>query len=258
MSDAIQAAVQRFGLSEARPVSTPIDKHLHPRAPKEEKANRQLYMSIVGTINYIANAGRPDIAYASHQLSRYCIDPSRVHLQAARRVIQYLKCTAKLGVQIDDQGSSKLVSYADADFAADTDRVSVTGSLQFYNGNLISWRSIKQKSVSTSTCEAELNSLRSTALLNMATRSLLEELGQGVVGPSTCFVDNQATLAVVRGSKHSTTLKHVAISIAKVREEVTNGSLKVKYVPTDQNLSDICTKPLARARFEYLRSHLLV
>ncbi len=257
MEDAIDTAVVRFGLSDARGISTPIDKHLQPREPKEEKANRHLYLSIIGTINYIANAGRPDIAYAAHQLSRYCVDPSYAHLQAARRVVQYLKCTAKLGVSIDATADSKLVSYADADFAADSDRVSVTGAVQYHGGNLISWRSVKQKAVSTSTCESELNALRGTALLNISTRALMEELGQDVSSPSTCFVDNMATIAVVRGTKHSTSLKHVSVSIAKAREEVSNGSLSVKYIPSVDNIADICTKPLARVRFEYLRSYLL-
>ena len=69
-----------------------------------------------------------------------------------------------LGNRIDDSSEDfdadidifNLTGYCDADYGADKlTRKSRTGYLFFLNGSLISWQSKMQKTVSTSTAEAE-------------------------------------------------------------------------------------------------------
>ena len=51
------------------------------------------YCSIVGTLNWLAGGSRPDIATITCILSQYLHVAHSYHLQAAKRVVQYLKGT---------------------------------------------------------------------------------------------------------------------------------------------------------------------
>ena len=44
-------------------------------------------------------------------------------------------------------------------------------------------------------------------------------------------------------------IKHIDLRYHFIREAVEDGKIIVKYVPTDENVSDIFTKPLARPKF---------
>eukprot|EP00798_Chlamydomonas_sp_ICE-L_P004255 gene4255-biopygen21980 len=61
--------------------------------------NNKLYISRVGSLIYLSTCTRPDIAYAVGCLSRCSAVPTRVHWQAADRLLIYLKlhkdCTAE-------------------------------------------------------------------------------------------------------------------------------------------------------------------
>ena len=52
------------------------------------------YQSIVESLMYIAGCTRPDIQFAANHLGRYMSKPMQKHVQAAKRVIKYLKQTS--------------------------------------------------------------------------------------------------------------------------------------------------------------------
>ena len=45
----------------------------------------------MGSLLYLACWTRPDIAFAVSELSRFVSDPGTVYMQAAKRVLRYLK-----------------------------------------------------------------------------------------------------------------------------------------------------------------------
>ena len=49
------------------------------------------YLSVLGSLLYIANITRPDISYCISALARYGKDPNLSHHQALERVVLYLK-----------------------------------------------------------------------------------------------------------------------------------------------------------------------
>jgi methyl coenzyme M reductase subunit D len=51
--------------------------------------------------------------------------------------------------------------------------------------------------------------------------------------------------------------KHIDVKYHFVRERVETGEIKVEYIPTDQQLADIFTKPLQKQRFETLRDKIM-
>ena len=51
-------------------------------------------------------------------------------------------------------------------------------------------------------------------------------------------------------------LKHIEIRYHYIRDMVQKGVVKLKYVPTEEQVAYILTKPLSGVKFEYFRDNL--
>lgn len=78
---------------------------------------------------------------------------------------------------------------------------------------------------------------------------LFDDLQLTLLAPPSILCDNiGATRLVLNPVLHSR-MKHIAIDLHFVRDLVSKGVLSVSYVNTLDQLVDILTKTLARARF---------
>jgi hypothetical protein len=48
------------------------------------------YRRIVGQLNFLKKSTRPYIAYATHQVARFCQDPKATHAEAIKHITKYL------------------------------------------------------------------------------------------------------------------------------------------------------------------------
>ena len=55
--------------------------------------DKQRYMQIVGSLQYVATVTRPDICFAASSLARYMSCPTTHLLKCAERVLRYLSAT---------------------------------------------------------------------------------------------------------------------------------------------------------------------
>ena len=82
----VEKILEKFGQTEAKPVSTPAD--LNVKLQKEDGFSRPVdvtsYQSIVGSLLYAAIATRPDIAQAVRVVSNFCANPTQNHLTATK------------------------------------------------------------------------------------------------------------------------------------------------------------------------------
>ena len=62
-----------------------------------------MYKQLVGSLMYMT-ATRPDLMYVVCLLSRFMSTPTELHLQAAKKVLRYLKGTINLGVFLSQEG----------------------------------------------------------------------------------------------------------------------------------------------------------
>jgi len=85
-------------------------------------------------------------------------------------------------------------------------------------------------------------------------RIFLQELGFEE-GPLLIRGDNQGALKLAESEENHRRTKHIDIRFRFLRD-VENGSLKLEYVSTDDNVADALTKPLFKQRFESLRSFM--
>ncbi|GJU22956.1 retrovirus-related pol polyprotein from transposon TNT 1-94 [Tanacetum coccineum] len=77
--------------------------------------------------------------------------PTKKHLNAVKRIFQYLKGTINMGLWYSKNTGMSLIAYADADHVGFQDtRRSTSGSAQFLGDKLVSWSSKKQKSIAIS------------------------------------------------------------------------------------------------------------
>lgn len=98
---------------------------------------------------------RPDVAYAVSVVSQFMHNPSECHMDAIIRILRYLKSAPRKGLMFSMDNHLDVSEYTDADWAGCiTDRKSTSGYFIFVGGNLVTWRSKKQKVVVRSSAEA--------------------------------------------------------------------------------------------------------
>ena len=270
----ITKALERFGLAECKVANTPeVPGAASDSTPGLDKpTDRQRYMEIVGTLMYAAISTRPDIAHAVHYLASNMVAPTSRHMQAAERVLRYLAGTKGVGLVFgsrngDAVGDSRghgtqvqveVCAYADADWANDKiGRKSISGWVAKLNGDPVSWSSKKQRTVATSTCEAELYAQAAGIQEVLWLQGLLGELGLNVGVPSRVYGDNQGTIALSKKGVKSERTKHVDVKYHFVTETVEAGTIGLKWVPSAEQQADIFTKALSAPVFLQLRKNLM-
>jgi transposase InsO family protein len=253
----IEALLEKFGVSDGgRVVDTPMHKGFVPTQMPYVEDERDgsgagvpldpghRYCELIGSLLYIANTTRPDIAQAVGVLSRYRCNPTTAHWNAAMRVLHYLRDTKDKVLVLGGNSSVVLEGYVDADFAGDLDsRFSTSGYVFYVCGGAVSWASKKQNSVATSTVEAEF--MASSLAIKEANwlRSFLEEIGEPPWSVKI-YVDNQGCINHLRNPVNSKFTKHIAVAFHFAREAIKLCQVDVQYVESAKNRADVMTKPL--------------
>lgn len=240
--------LDRFGMSQCKPVVTPIIKGA--QSGKVEKAEKSFpYRQAVGALMYLMTGTRPDIAFAVGVASRSLENPTESDWLGVKRIFRYLKGTACQGLTYK-QGYKKdtLECYSDADHGGDdTTGRSTSGVICMYAGGAISWLSQRQSSVAISTTEAEIVAASEAAREIVWLKRLLEEIINVSILPEL-QVDNEAAIRLAQNPEYHRRTKHIKTRHFFVRELVTAGDIEVKRVPTEFQIADIMTKPLHKPR----------
>ena len=140
---------------------------------------------------------------------------------------------------------------------------SQTGYLFTCRGTAISWRSVKQTLVATSSNHAELLAIHEASRECFWLRSVIHHIREMCGLPSTTSIpttiheDNAACIAQLKGDfiKGDRT-KHILPKFFFTHELQQNGDISVQQVRSSDNLADLFTKSLPTATFERLRSKI--
>lgn len=206
------------------------------------------FRALVGTLFWLANGTRYDIAHAVNQLARCVESPDENALSAGRRVLRYLSGTRSQGLlyRAGNGGDLVLEAFSDSDYAGDeSTSKSTTGGLLKLGGAPIHWLSKQQSTVSRSSTEAEYVAAGECGRLIIWLRVLLAELGCAQSLPTPLRIDNETAIAMVTDDgRQFPRRKHIRVVYHWIREAAKDGFLSPLWVPTDKQEADLLTKAL--------------
>ncbi|POM69506.1 Integrase catalytic core protein [Phytophthora palmivora] len=171
-------------------------------------ATVKTFQSLVGSLLWITQCTRPDVAFAVHKITRRTNAPTLGDWKLAKRELRFLARTSTLKLHMKGNGGDNrrldVVGYCDADYAGDkTDRKSTTGGLVTVDGMAVSWVCKKQGGVSLSTMEAEYTAAAVVTQELLGVRELLGEMKVSHEMSMQLYRDNQAALKHIEGEHSS-------------------------------------------------------
>jgi hypothetical protein len=258
----IEKIAAKFGCDNgAFAIETPLPTtELTVNKGTATKGDIKYYQQLIGSLLYTAVMVRPDIAFAASFLSRFLTNPSVHHIRAAKRVIGYLFCTRYCSLCYGTSREAEfLIMASDASHGDDLDtRRSTQGYIVFLYGGPIVWKSTRQATVTTSSTEAELLAVSSTAREAMALRRLFAQMRIRLPLPYEIFCDNQQTirLVVATNARINTKLRHIDIHNMWLRQEYQKGSFQLTFKPSKEIEADGLTKNLPKQAFKHFISQL--
>ncbi|XP_047251348.1 uncharacterized mitochondrial protein AtMg00810-like [Capsicum annuum] len=200
--------ISDMGLSNSKPVGAPMelnqklttskfDSYFPPVGSTDKfLEDPTRYQKLVGRLLYLTIT-RPVIACAVQLLSQFMHKPKISHMEAAMRVVKYVKNSPGLGILMTSKGAKQLRAFCDADWAScPNTRKSTTGYFVFCGDSLVSWKSKKQNTISISLAEAEYRSLASTVAEIVWLVGLYKELGVDVALPMSICSDSKSLIQI--------------------------------------------------------------
>ncbi|GJT36008.1 retrovirus-related pol polyprotein from transposon TNT 1-94 [Tanacetum coccineum] len=170
---------------------------------------------------------KQDIAYAVSVVSQFMHDPSKDHMKAVYRILRYLKSSSGKGLFFAKTQSREVSGYTNADWAENrTDGKSTSGYFTFVGGNLVTWRSKKQK-----------------------IKRILRDLGIDHTDPMKLYCDNQAAVKICNNPVQHDRTKHVEVDHHFIKDHLEKRTVELPFVASKDQLADILTKAVCGSIF---------
>ena len=124
--------------------------------PKDiQRMSKIPYASAIGSLIYVMLCTRPNIAHVVSVISRYQSNLDKEYWISVKCIFKYLRRTKNMFL-IFRRGELRVQGYTDSDFMFDIDdRKSISDSIFWYNGGVVSWKYFKQPIIVDSTIEAK-------------------------------------------------------------------------------------------------------
>ena len=185
-------------------------------------------------------------------MSQFLANAGHAHLNAALRVLSYLKGTKERCLHLGG-GIPDIAGFSDLDWGSDHDDRKSTSAYVFHLGlGAVSWKLKKQMSVALSSVESEYMAMCQAVKEAVWLSGLLEDLGIELQSPLIIYGDNQGALALAQNPDTHPCSKHVDIQYHFTRDLVCAGRIAVKYIPTKLMIANALTKPLPQPQFSML------
>ncbi|KAK3006834.1 hypothetical protein RJ639_015528 [Escallonia herrerae] len=238
------------GMLECKPADTPIVQNHGLREHQAQiPTNKERYQRLVGKLIYLSHT-RPDIAFAVSLVSQFMHNPSKDHMNAVIRILQYLKSSPGKGLMFRKHHHLDIDGYTDADWVGNaTDRRSTSGYFTFVGGNLVTWRSKKQNVVALSSAEAEFRGMAKGLCELLWLKGLLAEIGYSSKSSMNMFCDNKSAIQIAENPVQHDRTKHVEVDRHFIKEKLEAKIIRFPFVKSEEQLADILTKAVSSKVF---------
>eukprot|EP00924_Labyrinthula_sp_SR-Ha-C_P014917 maker-scaffold_9-augustus-gene-2.0-mRNA-1 protein AED:0.20 eAED:0.20 QI:0/0/0/1/0/0.5/2/0/523 len=227
----------------AQKINTPYIPNEYLYKEEDGVLDPALYQSIIGSLTYVSETIRPDIAFAVNRLAVFGNCPTKKHLNAAKRVLRYLSQTKDLGTTIKSFGKKLCIEvFSDASWGNVPDGTSKDGYIILINSIPISWKSRKQKKVAKSTTEAETIAL-ARALSTLVWITTLIKFLKMKEPEVKMYCDSLSTIKLLDGQSLSFRSRHMKIKYFFVRNIIKENEWEVQHIRSRKNIADMMTKP---------------
>ena len=265
----IQVMVNKFRLTNSAPVATPMvtgttfSTSNSPSTPMQVAHMRGIpYAEAISSVLWPVVVSQPDAAFAVSTLSQFIQNPGPAHWEVLKRVIIFLGSMKDLWLTFSRRSKLAAEGFCDVDWGGQKHRHSISGYSFHMGAGAISWSSKKQHVVALSSNEAEYITQTHAAKEALWLHSFLQELRSTPDDPLILNCDNQRAIPLAKDNKFHTRTKHIDVHYHFIREAVEDGKVMVQYILTGDNISNIFTKLLAKAKFrelaELLRLHMIM
>ena len=158
--------------------------------------------------------------------------------------------TKDLWLTFGGSASAKLKGYCDATWASQLHCHSITRYLFHFGLGVISWSSKKQNIITLSSTEVEYIAKTHAAKEETWLETLVKEMNSKAIGPLTIMGNNQSAIALAKDDKFYARTKHINLQYHFIREVVEEGKVKMEYILTKDNVTNIFTKALPKPEFK--------
>ncbi|KAJ9540760.1 hypothetical protein OSB04_027266 [Centaurea solstitialis] len=257
----IDKILKRFRMDESKKGFIPmqhgivLSKAQCPVSSEDQDKMKLIpYASAIGSIMYAMLCTRPDVAYSISVTSRYQQNPGEAHWVAVKNILKYMRRTKEMFLVFGGfEDEISVTGYTDASFQTDKDDFrSQSGYVFTLNGGAISWKSSKQDTIADSTTEAKYIAASDAAKEAVWLRSFITDLRvvASISRPIDIYCDNSGAVAQAKEPREHHKSRHVLRKYHLIREIIGRGDVRICKIPTDENVADPLTKPLARAKHE--------
>ncbi|GJV64545.1 retrovirus-related pol polyprotein from transposon TNT 1-94 [Tanacetum coccineum] len=186
----------------------------------------------------------------------YQANPKESHLVAVKRIFKYLKGAPNLSLWYPKGSCFDLKAYSDSDYAGcNLDRNSTSGGCHILGGKLVCWSAKKKSSVAISSAEAGYVAVVGCCAQVLWIKSQLANYDV-LYDKVPIFCNNTSAIAISNNPVLHSRTKHIDIRYHFIRDHILKGDIELHFVPTEMQLADIFTKPLAEASFTRLIAEL--
>jgi len=180
-------------------------------------------------------------------------------MEAAMRIVRYLKGTPRSGIMFQKHGHLNIEAYTDVDWAGNpNDKRSILGYFTLVGGNLVKWRSKKQKVVALSSAEVEFWGITKGITKVLWIKKWITEIGFPPQLPSQLRCDNKATISISENPVQHDITKHVEVDRQFIKDKIEDSSIELPFVRSEDQLADILTKVVTCKAFTHVLNKLSI
>lgn len=239
-----EEVLNRFGMENCKPAASPCDMSQRLTIGSDGSPVNVPYREAVGSLLFLVQGTRPDLAYAVSNVSRFNDKHDNTHWTGVKRIMRYIKATYNYRIGYRRGSGEPINGYVDADWANERDECrSYSGYVFKMAEGAISWSCKRQTSVAVSSTEAEYVAMAHAAKEAIWLVRFMRQFEELKSINIRC--DNQSAMVMAGREAFSPRAKHIDVSHHFIREKVTSGLITLEYVPSANNIADCLTKAVS-------------